>query len=103
MRTIRLFVVTAAVLGFSACASSAGPAASTTVASPASSSDARAIATAMDAATAPFVASRATKHFYAAACNTVNLIKPADRIGFASMKDAEAAGFSRDLYSTDCR
>jgi len=57
----------------------------------------------MDAATAPFVASRATRHFYPASCNTVKLITPANRIGFASMKDAESAGFSRDLYSTDCR
>ncbi len=95
---MRLTVLTSIVmLGvLSACATGGGRSTPAT-------SDARAIATAMEAASAPFVGSRKTKRFYPSACNTVKLIKPADQVGFASSKDAEAAGFTRDVYSTDCK
>jgi hypothetical protein len=61
-----------------------------------------AIANAIDVANAPFVGSRKSKRFYPAACSTVKLIKTVDQVGFATMKDAEAAGFAKDVYSTDC-
>ncbi|WP_373063750.1 hypothetical protein [Gemmatimonas sp.] len=63
----------------------------------------RAIANAIDAASAPFVGSLKTKKYYAQGCHTVKLIKPDDKVGFGSMKDAQDAGFARDLYSTDCQ
>lgn len=63
----------------------------------------KAIANAIDAANAPFVGSLRTKKYYAQSCHTVKLIKPDDKVGFGSMKDAQDAGFSRDLYSTDCQ
>ena len=84
-----------------ACAS-ATPSSATVNSVPSASSDQVAITTAIDAATAPFVASRRSKKFYPASCHTVTLIKPADRVGFGSTNDAEKAGFSKDLYSTDC-
>jgi hypothetical protein len=52
---------------------------------------------------APFVGSTKSKKFYPAACSTVKLIKAADKVGFASVKDAESAGYAKDLYSTDCQ
>lgn len=104
MRMMRLSAaVTAAVL-LTACASGQ---ASTAAGSPGvqnsvPSASQQAIASAIDAASAPFVGSRKTKKFYAQSCHTVKLIKPEDKVGFASMKDAQDAGFSKDLYNTDC-
>ena len=65
--------------------------------------DAAAIASAIEAANAPFVGSRKSRKYYPAACHTVKLIKAAEQVGFASQKDAETAGFAKDLYSTDCQ
>lgn len=62
-----------------------------------------ALSNAIEVANAPFVASRKSKKYYPASCHTVKLIKPADQVGFASMADAEKAGFRKDDYSTDCR
>ncbi len=104
MRVVRLFSSAAAVLVLAACAS--GGASSRTgsaAGSAAQTSDAAAIATAIDAATAPFVGSKKSRKYYPAACHTVKLIKVADQLGFASQKDAETAGFAKDLYSTDCQ
>lgn len=92
-----------AALVFAACASaSSGATAGTQNAVPAAGAQA-AIAGSIDAATAPFVASRRTKKVYPANCATVALIRAPERVGFASIKDAEKAGFSKDLYSTDCQ
>jgi hypothetical protein len=63
----------------------------------------KAIANAIDAATAPFVGSLKSKKYYPQSCHTVKLIKAEDKVGFVSMKDAQDAGFSRDLYNTDCQ
>ncbi len=95
---MRLSILTSIVVlgGLAACATGGGR-------STAATTDARVIATAMEAASAPFVGSRKTKHFYPSSCNTVKLIKSTDQVGFASSKDAEAAGFTRDVYSTDCK
>ncbi len=90
-------MLSVAVIALSACASSGT---SSGAASPSAASSAAGTA---DAATAPFVGSRKSKKYYPAACQTVRLIKPEERVGFGSMKDAEAAGFAKDLYSTDCR
>lgn len=100
MRAV-LALSVSAVLFLAGCASSKSAGAVNAV--PASASaDQVAIATAIDASTAPFVASRRSKKFYPASCHTVTLIKPADRVGFSSMADAQKAGFSKDVYSTDC-
>ena len=90
-------MLSVAVIALSACASSgaSGSSASTASVAPAAGT--------ADAASAPFVGSRKSKKYYPAACQTVRLIKPEERVGFGSMKDAEAAGFAKDLYSTDCR
>lgn len=104
MRIIRLFASSAVVLVFAACASGgASSSSASTGGSAAKASDAAAIASAIDATTAPFVGSRKSKKYYPATCHTVKLIKAADQVGFASQKDAEAAGFAKDLYSTDCQ
>ena len=104
MPVIRLFSFLAAVLVLTACASGgASPKTASAGGSAAQASDAAAIASAMDAATAPFVASRKSRKYYPAACHTVKLIKAVDQLGFASQKDAETAGFAKDLYSTDCQ
>jgi len=98
-------VVVSASLVFTACAS--GGAGTAVRAEGAQNSvpsvSQRAIANAIDAANAPFVGSLKTKKYYAQSCHTVKLIKPDDKVGFGSMKDAQEAGFSRDQYSTDCQ
>jgi len=105
MRVIRLIASSAAVLVLAACAS--GGASSSGAASAGGStaniSDAAAIANAIDATNAPFVGSKKSKRYYPAACHTVKLIKAADQVGFVSHKDAESAGFTKDVYSTDCQ
>jgi hypothetical protein len=100
-RSLRFLAAAAAAVVLAACASAAKPAAGAQNAVPTATQTA--VANAIDALNAPFVASAKSKKFYPAACSTVKLIKPADRVGFASMKDAEAAGFAKDAYSTDCR
>lgn len=100
-RTLRLLAASAAALVLAACASAAKPAAGTQNAVP--SATQASISNAIDAINAPFVGSTKSKKVYPAACSTVKLIKPADRVGFATLKDAENAGFNKDLYSTDCR
>ncbi len=97
-------VVVSASLLFTACASGGPGAAARTEGTQNSvpSASQRAIANAIDAATAPFVGSLKSRKYYAQSCHTVKLIKPEDKIGFVSMKDAQEAGFSRDLYNTDC-
>ncbi len=62
-----------------------------------------AIANAIAVANAPWIGSVKSKKFYPAACHTVKLLKAADQVGFASAADAAKAGFSKDLYSTDCQ
>jgi hypothetical protein len=91
----------AAVL-FAACASSKAPAGGGTQNAVPSASQA-AIANAIAVENAPWVGSIRSKKFYPAACHTVKLIKASDKVGFASVVDAEKAGFSKDLYSTDCQ
>ncbi len=100
-RTLRFFVASAAALVLAACASGAKPANGVQNAVP--NATQTSISNAIDALNAPFVGSTKSKKFYPAACSTVKLIKPADRVGFATIKDAENAGFNKDLYSTDCR
>jgi maltose-binding protein MalE len=91
--TVSLLAV--AALALNACAS--------TAASSAAVSSTTAVAGSIDAATAPFVGSKRSKKYYPASCHTVQLVKPDDRVGFESMKAAEAAGFAKDLFSSDCR
>ncbi len=104
MRRTPLLIATftAAAVALGACAS-AGTSAGNAAGSSSPSAASAAVAGSIDAATAPFVGSKRSKKYYPAACQTVQLIKAAERIGFASMKDAEAAGFAKDVYSTDCR
>lgn len=102
-RSLRLVAAASAAFVFAACASaSTGASAGTQNAVP-TTAGVPAIAGSVDATTAPFVASRRTKKVYPAGCATVALIKAPERVGFASIKDAEKAGFSKDLYSTDCQ
>lgn len=100
-RSLRLLTAATTALVLAACASAAKPAAGAQNAVPSAAQTS--ISNAIDALNAPFVGSAKSKKFYPAACSTVKLIKPAERVGFASMKDAEAAGFAKDAYSTDCR
>ncbi len=99
MRAIRFAACALTLLTLGGCAS--GTSASGGAA--AKASDATSITTAVNAATAPFVGSRKSKKYYPSACHTVKLIAAADQIGFGSQKDAESAGFAKDLYSTDCQ
>jgi len=100
---VRVFVAAGvAAVSLGACASSKTPAVSGAQNSVPSASQS-AIANAIAVANAPWVGSVKSKKFYPAACHTVKLIKPADQVGFASIVDAEKAGFSKDLYSTDCQ
>jgi hypothetical protein len=99
MRASRLLALPIVLFTLGACASGATASGGTA----AKASDATAISTAINAATAPFVGSRKSKKYYPSACNTVKLIAAADQIGFGSQKDAESAGFVKDLYSTDCQ
>lgn len=103
MRRTALLIATfaAAAVALGACASTTSSAGSAATASPAAANTT--VSGSIDAATAPFVGSKRSKKYYPAACQTVQLIKAAERVGFASMKDAEAAGFAKDRYSTDCR
>lgn len=109
MRSFRHFatavVVASASFVFTACATGgAGTAARSEGAqNSVPSASQKAIANAIDAATAPFVGSLKSKKYYPQSCHTVKLIKAEDKVGFVSMKDAQDAGFSRDLYSTDCQ
>jgi len=113
MRSFRHFttavVVASASFVFTACATGgASGGAGTAVRSEGAqnsvpSASQKAIANAIDAATAPFVGSLKSKKYYPQSCHTVKLIKAEDKVGFVSMKDAQDAGFSRDLYSTDCQ
>lgn len=96
------FASLAAVVLFAACASAKAPSAGSTQNSVPSASQ-TAIANAIDLAAAPFVGSIKSKKFYPAACHTVKLIKAGDKVGFGSVKDAQDAGFAKDLYSTDCQ
>jgi hypothetical protein len=99
MRASRLIAVPMVLFALGACASGA----MATGGAVAKASDVTAITTAVNAATAPFVGSRKSKKYYPAACHTVKLIAAADQVGFSSQKDAETAGFAKDLYSTDCQ
>lgn len=101
-RSARVFAAATAALLISACAQATSPATSGTQHTVPSASQ-TAIANAMAVMNAPFVGSLKSKKFYPAACHTVKLIKSADQVGFASMADAEKAGFAKDLYSTDCQ
>ncbi|MCA0374946.1 MAG: hypothetical protein LCH84_04715 [Gemmatimonadetes bacterium] len=98
---VRLFAAAGAALVLAACAST--PAAQSGAQNAVPAAGAPTIAGAIDAATAPYVASRRSKKVYPAGCATVALIKQPDRVGFASLKDAQDAGFAKDLYSTDCQ
>jgi hypothetical protein len=100
-RSIRLLAASAAAVVLAACATGTKTAATGTQNAVPSAAQ-TAVANAIDALNAPFVGSAKSKKFYPAACSTVKLIKTADKVGFASVKDAEAAGFAKDLYSTDC-
>jgi hypothetical protein len=102
-RFLRVVPAVAATFLFAACASAPRTPSSTGTQNAVPNAAQAAIANAISVAGAPFVGSLKTKKFYPASCHTVKLIKPAEQVGFASVKDAETAGFSRDLYSTDCR
>ncbi len=104
MRSLRLFALSVVALGVTACASGGASSSSASVGGSAGrATDAAVIASAIDVANAPFVGSRKSKKYYPSACHTVKLIKTADRVGFGSQKDAETAGFGKDVYSTDCQ
>ncbi|MES2523565.1 MAG: hypothetical protein V4617_12750 [Gemmatimonadota bacterium] len=105
MPHLRTLVAAAALVLLQACASRQAPASTGASSGGASTpgSDQSTITAVMDAQSAPFVASRNSKKFYPASCHTVSLIKPADRIGFRSVAEAEKAGCAKDLYSTDCK
>jgi len=94
-RSLLLAAIVPVALTLGACASTSTAGSSATAQA--------AVASTMDAATAPFVGSKKSKKYYPASCQTVQLIKVDERVGFGSMKDAEAAGYAKDLYSTDCR
>lgn len=98
-------VVASATLLFTACASGGASTATRTEGTQNSvpSTSQKAIANAIDASTAPFVGSLKTKKYYPQSCHTVKLIKAEDKVGFVSMKDAQDAGFTRDVYNTDCQ
>lgn len=100
MNSIRLSIAVVATAVLTACAS--GGATSGTTAS-VSTSASGPVAGAIDAATAPFVGSKKSKKFYPSSCQTVTLIKTDEKVGFASIRDAEKAGFAKDLFSADCR
>ena len=100
MSSLRLVAALSAMVVLGACASGG---ASTSATSSTAAAAGTPVAGAIDAATAPFVASKRSKKFYPSACQTVTLIKAEDRVGFASVRDAEKAGFAKDLYSSDCR
>lgn len=102
MLLVRVATTVAVALTLGACATTSSGAASGAQNTVPSASQ-TALSTAIDAATAPFVGSTKSKKFYPADCHTVKLIKAGDRIGFASIKDAQAAGYSKDAYSTDCK
>lgn len=99
--SLRVLAAAGAVV-LTACASAAAPKAGGVQNAVPSASQA-AIANAIAVANAPFVGSVKNKKYYPAACHTVKLIKTVDQVGFASMADAELAGFAKDIYSTDCR
>lgn len=103
MRSIIRFMgaTTVAVLVVG-CASAKAPS-STGAQNAVPSASQAAIANAIAVANAPWVGSVKSKKFYPASCHTVKLIKAADQVGFASVADAEKAGFSKDVYSTDCQ
>jgi hypothetical protein len=103
-KSLRLLAASAAAVLLAACATGTRTAATvggTQNAVPSASQTA--IANAIDVMNAPFIASKKSKKYYPARCSTVKLINTADQVGFASIKDAETAGFSKDLYSTDCQ
>jgi hypothetical protein len=102
-RLVRSGAASAAVLLLAACASAAKSPAGSSQSEASPSASQVAIANAIEVANAPFVGSLKSKKFYPASCHTVKLIKAAERIGFASIKDAQDAGFAKDLYSTDCQ
>lgn len=103
MRRTALLIATfaAAAVALGACVSAGTSSGSSSAATPSAANTT--IVGSIDASTAPFVGSMRSKKYYPAACQTVRLVKVSERVGFASMKDAEAAGFAKDLYSTDCR
>lgn len=102
MMFLRVVAAAAAMVSLGACATAAsGVSTGTQNAVPSASQTA--LSTAIDAASAPFVGSKKSKKFYPAECHTVKLIKAEDRVGFASMKEAQDAGFAKDAFSTDCR
>jgi hypothetical protein len=103
IRSIRLIAASAAALALAACASAPKTQGTAGTQNAVPSASQSAIAKAIEVANAPFVGSLKSKKFYPASCHTVKLIKPADQVGFASAKDAQDAGFSRDLYATDCQ
>jgi hypothetical protein len=102
-RSYRLFAAAGAALVFSACATAPRTPTGDGPQNSVPSASQTAIANAIDVANAPFVGSRKTKKFYPQSCHTVKLIKAGDQVGFASIADAQKAGFSKDLYSTDCQ
>jgi hypothetical protein len=100
-RSVRMTVAAGVALVAAACASA--PATTSGVQNAVPSASQTAIANAIAVANAPFVGSIKNKKYFPASCHTVKLIKTVDQVGFASMADAEQAGFSKDLYSTDCK
>lgn len=102
MNVLRIAAAAAVSLLISGCATG-GTASRASGAGPAQAGDAAAVAGAMKAVSSPFVGSTKSKKYYPSACNTVKLIKAAEQIGFSSQKEAEVAGYVKDLYSTDCQ
>lgn len=102
LRSARVFAAATAALLISACVTAKSPA-TTGAQNAVPSASQTAIANAIAVLNAPFVGSLKSKKFYPAACNTVKLIKSTDQVGFASIADAQGAGFAKDLYSSDCQ
>ena len=100
--TILMFSVFGACAGGANSAGSPPSPASFSSAATARSS-ASSVVGAVDAADAPFVGSTKSKRFYPSTCGMAKLIKPAERVGFTSIKDAEKAGFARDQFGTYCK
>lgn len=101
--SFRVFAAAGAAMLFTACATAKSPATAGGTQNAVPSASQKAIANAIAVANAPFVGSLKSKKFYPASCHTVKLIKTNEQVGFGSVAEAEKAGFSKDLYSTDCQ
>ena len=102
MRSIQTAVTILMFSALGACAAG-GSGSAGSPPSPSSTPSVATLPETVDAADAPFIGSTKSKRFYPSGCSMAKLIKPAERVGFTSIKDAEKAGFARDQYGTDCK